>query len=252
MGRSPGISSLVTYTEIYFSTGFTGLLFKQFFIVVLGALALVWKSARAEQGFEAFYTNVEESYGIEGRRRVESWVAWMGRELAREDASAQERLKNANDYFNSIPWVEDQQHWGVSDYWATPVEMLGSNGGDCEDYAVAKYFSLSETRFDKNKLRIAYVKSLTLNQAHMVLVYYPSPEAEPLVLDNINKSILPASQRKDLVPIYSFNGDSIWLAKKKEKKLGTSSESGLPKWRDLKRRMRDFDDMSRKRYQADR
>lgn len=70
----------------------------------------------------------------------------------------------------------------------------------------------------------------------MVLVYYPTPDAEPLVLDNINKTILPASQRKDLVPVYSFSGDSIWLARERGRKLNANSMVSLPQWKSVNER----------------
>ena len=47
----------------------------------------------------------------------------------------------------------------------------------------------------------------------MVLTYYATPRSEPLVLDNYNFKILPASQRDDLIPIYSFSGDELFNAK---------------------------------------
>ena len=70
---------------------------------------------------------------------------------------------------------------------------------------------------DTAKLRIHYVKATTLNQAHMVLAYYSTPNAEPPILDNLNKLIKPASQRPDLRPVYSFNADNLWLAKTRTK-----------------------------------
>ena len=60
-----------------------------------------------------------------------------------------------------------------------------------------------------------YVKALKLNQLHMVVAYYPKPSAIPLILDNLKSDLLPASQRKDLLPIYSFNGSKLWLMKQK-------------------------------------
>ncbi|MBX2858611.1 MAG: transglutaminase-like cysteine peptidase [Cellvibrionaceae bacterium] len=186
---------------------------------------------------ERFYAAMEAEYGLAGRQRIEAWFELRAPEVRDANTGDRFSLENANNYFNEVPWISDEQHWGQRDYWATPVEMLGSNGGDCEDFAVGKFFTLSHKQIDKEKLRITYVKSLTYNQAHMVLVYYPDATAEPLVLDNINKTILPASQRDDLVPVYSFNGDSIWLAKTREKKLAVGSQGSLPSWRDLNRRM---------------
>lgn len=51
----------------------------------------------------------------------------------------------------------------------------------------------------------------------MVLTYFKTPKSEPLVLGNYNHKILPASKRRDLIPIYNFNGDALFLAQKKGK-----------------------------------
>ena len=128
----------------------------------------------------------------------------------------------------------------VDDYWATPVEFLATDGGDCEDFAIAKYFTLRALGVPTDRMRITYVKAITLNQAHMVLAYYPSPGAEPLVLDNLIGEIKPASQRTDLVPVYSFNGDNLWVAREMRGQgqyVGSSSRIGL--WRGLLERMRE-------------
>ena len=77
------------------------------------------------------------------------------------------------------------------------------------------------------------------NLAHMVLAYYPSPNAEPLILDNIERTILPASKRKDLLPVYSFNGDGIWMAKTRKKlSSGKTMNKNLPSWGKLNQRMK--------------
>jgi len=87
------------------------------------------------------------------------------------------------------------------------------------------------------KLNMTYVKALTYNVSHMVLTYYSTPGSEPLVLDNIDTDIKPASQRQDLLPIYSFNGTSLWLAKEREKGKLAGSSSRLQRWQDLLQRM---------------
>ncbi|WP_439133660.1 transglutaminase-like cysteine peptidase [Pseudomaricurvus sp.] len=179
---------------------------------------------------------VEQRYDKAARLRVEAWHRLMIEASANKESSDLDRAELANDFFNKLEWVDDLEHWGKKDYWATPLEMLATNGGDCEDFSVAKYFTLNESGVDNEKLRITYVKALDYNQAHMVLAYYPTPEAEPLILDNINKTILPASQRNDLVPIYSFNAEGLWLAKFRERKLPNSGKS-LPQWKSLNERI---------------
>ncbi len=186
---------------------------------------------------ESTLQSVEKEYGNDARLRVFNWGILMEQDRDNPTITELVKMQHANDYFNQVRWLSDQEHWGQEDYWATPIETLATNGGDCEDYSIGKYFSLLKSAFDPAKLRITYVKSLTYNQAHMVLAYYQTPSAEPLILDNIKKEILPASKRPDLFPVYSFNGESIWLARDRGKKIKGSSQKSLPSWKKLNDRM---------------
>lgn len=115
-------------------------------------------------------------------------------------------------FFNDrLLFRDDRVIWNQGDYWASPIEALRKGAADCEDYAIAKYLTLRQLGVASEKLRITYVKALRLNQAHMVLTYYPTPTAIPLVLDNLTGKIQPATQRTDLLPVYSFNGEGLWL-----------------------------------------
>jgi len=143
-----------------------------------------------------------------------------------------------NNFFNQLRFTSDIKLWGKNDYWATPIEAMGKGAGDCEDYSIAKYFTLRELGVPDSKMRIMYVKALKLNQAHMVLTYYSKPGAVPLVLDNLNKRILPASRRTDLAPVYSFNGDGLWLAKSRDRGLRVGTSKRINLWQDLKARMK--------------
>lgn len=149
------------------------------------------------------------------------------------------QLAAVNAFVNTaVTYREDIDAWGEVDYWATPLETMKSGLGDCEDFALAKYFLLVDGGFPKEKLRITYVKHLELNRAHMVLTYFESPNSVPLVLDNVDQSIQRATERKELLPVYSFDDTSIYNALK-----GTQIKSGdsrqISKWAGLQRRMRD-------------
>ena len=120
-------------------------------------------------------------------------------------------LEDFNWYWNNIRYYTDMQHWGMIDYWASPVESLASEGADCEDYAIGKYFSLKTLGVPVQNLRITYVRALRWNEPHMVLAYYPTVDADPYILDNLSKRVSHASERTDLEPVYSFNDDDIWL-----------------------------------------
>jgi predicted transglutaminase-like cysteine proteinase len=181
-------------------------------------------------------TVIGQKYGQTAASRVQKWRGIL---LSDPQADESRKLELVNRFFNTLPFVSDQEHWGKMDYWATPTEFLATNGGDCEDFAIAKYLTLREIGVPAERLRITYVKAMTLNQAHMVLTYYPTPDAEPLVLDNLQPDIKPASQRQDLIPVYSFNGDNLWLAKEltgRSQLVGESDRISL--WKDLLRRMK--------------
>ena len=122
-------------------------------------------------------------------------------------------------------------------YWATPIEFLGVNGGDCEDFAISKYITLLELGVPDKKMRITMVKAVTLNQYHMVVAYYETPGSIPVILDNIDGKIKPATQRKDLIPVYSFNGKQLWLNKKKGQGVLAGKSTRLKRWTDLNQRM---------------
>ena len=143
--------------------------------------------------------------------RLASW------QLLLESAKGEDNralLERVNRFVNrSVSFVSDQHAWGQQDYWATPAQTLGRGMGDCEDFAIAKYFSLVSLGVPSEKLRLTFVKALKQNQAHMVLTYYANPNAEPLILDNLDPAIRPASERSDLLPVYSFNDLGVFLAK---------------------------------------
>ncbi|NNM83563.1 MAG: sulfate adenylyltransferase [Burkholderiales bacterium] len=176
-------------------------------------------------------------YGSDAKQRLLDWEKVIDKG---KTASERNKLDLANDFFNQIPYVSDLQHWGVKDYWATPVEMLASDGGDCEDYAIGKYFTLIAMGVSEDKLKITYVRELRfdpVDQAHMVLAYYPTPDADPLILDNVDKAIWPGSERDDLVPVYSFNGAGLWLAKERGAGMEVGKPDRISMWNDLIARM---------------
>lgn len=175
----------------------------------------------------------EKKYGHSGKQRMQDWYELMD---TLRSAGTLEQIKKVNHFFNDIRWMPDDEHWGKADYWATPIELIGSDGGDCEDFAIAKYFSLKELGISEEKLRITYVIATDLNQAHMVLAYYETPDAEPLILDNIKDKVLAASSRRDLRPIYSFNGGGLWLAKERNTQLPSHSNN-LATWQDVNQRI---------------
>lgn len=148
------------------------------------------------------------------RRRLMGWRELQG--SPRNKALGEpEKLKLVNDFMHETPFFCDPVMWCTEDFWAKPVEFLANDGGDCEDFSIAKFFTLRSIGVAEDRLRVVYAvyQRGTFTGAHMVLAYYPTPDAEPLILDNINQSVQPASNRPDLIPVFSFNTNGLWGAK---------------------------------------
>lgn len=183
---------------------------------------------------DALFNKIKNQYDNDALERVQDWQQLLN---TSHTLPIDEKLYQVNNFFNELEFVDDIDHWGKDDYWATPVEFLATEGGDCEDFVIAKYFSLKELGVPAEKLRLMYVTATRLRQAHMVLAYYEEPNSVPLVLDNINRRILPASRRRDLLPVYSFNGDGLWLAKEQGRGQKVQQGGNNNLWNDLNKRM---------------
>lgn len=210
--------------------------------IALGALGLLWGfAALSATDFDKLLTTLTQRWGAGPTPKFNAWRTLITNASGLQDS---EKLKRVNDFFNrNVRFGEDADIWNQADYWATPMESIGQGAGDCEDFAIAKYFTLREAGVAPAKLRLIYVRATTgvsngaASQAHMVLAYYAQPEAEPLVLDNLVSEIRPASRRPDLVPVFSFNSEGVFAGGAKE--AAPSAGTGrLSRWEDLLKRAR--------------
>ena len=181
---------------------------------------------------------VSQRYGAPGLQSLNAWKTMMA---GLTDAPEAEILRRVNDHWNrTVRFGEDIDIWRQDDYWATPLETMGRGSGDCEDYVIAKYFTLRALGVPESRLRLTYVRarigsaSSGISQAHMVLSYYATTESMPLVLDNLVSSIQPANARTDLTPVFSFNAQGIYTSAAVQ---ASSPVERLTRWRDLLLRM---------------
>jgi predicted transglutaminase-like cysteine proteinase len=208
----------------------------------LGLLLLAAAPLRAEPpSQEKVAQAAQQRYGARVQPLINRWFQVM------QDAgphSDQDKIRRVNEFFNRrVQFVDDSEAWGRSDYWATPLETLGRGLGDCEDFSIAKYFTLRFLDVPNSKLRLTYVKAKIggmhsdISQAHMVLAYYETPDAEPQILDNLITEVRPASRRPDLAPVFSFNSEGLWVGSGPTAKAAGSSTARLSRWRDVMARM---------------
>jgi predicted transglutaminase-like cysteine proteinase len=165
---------------------------------------------------------------------LKAWVA-----IIHDDSNAtdMEKLIKVNCFFNKMSFIEDEKNWGSKDYWATPVEFLRTSGGDCEDFALAKFFTLKAMGIDERKLFMTYAKTLSPRRAHMVVTYHPTQEDEPLILDNLSNEIKPAGKRADLLLVFSFNCSNYCMIRKQRPSNVIGKNERWERWRDVQHRM---------------
>lgn len=233
---TPGFMQATLHPSIYTIGTKPSSATRNFFLLILLSAMVI--QSQAFEFKDKLLDIVERRFGEDAVERLQDWQS-MAQKLKREHNVDNERdqLETVNNFFNQARFTNDDELWGSEDYWATPVELLAKNAGDCEDYAIAKFFTLVHAGVDEAKLQISYVKAIELNQAHMVLAYYATPDSEPLILDNINPEILPASARPDLEPVYSFNGLGLWLnrfERESAKRIGNADV--MDQWTDMLRR----------------
>ncbi len=192
-------------------------------------LACGWVATRAFESPKVVLA--AQKMGPVALARAQALLQEIAEAAGQDDES---RLKAINTFFNrQILYRDDRETWGVLDYWASPLETLAKGQGDCEDYAIGKYFSLIAAGIPSVKMRMVYVRAQlgATIQAHMVLAYYPEPNAEPLILDNLVTEIRPASRRPDLVPVFSFNAEGLWQGVSGSNAGDPSAR--LSRWRDV-------------------
>ncbi|MFX4154421.1 transglutaminase-like cysteine peptidase [Aliarcobacter butzleri] len=171
---------------------------KIFIIIIF----LLFSTLNADFTSESLIDKVEKKYNKFAKNRFIALNKLLEK-IKNEDV--QTKLEKVNDFFNNVKYNSDQKIYGVSDYWATPIEFLARDEGDCEDYVIAKYFALEYLGVPTSKMFLSYVKVKKSNEAHMVLSYFETPTSEPIILDSLKKVILPASKRDDLTPVFNFN-----------------------------------------------
>jgi predicted transglutaminase-like cysteine proteinase len=196
--------------------------------------------AEAHTDFDRMEQLAETQYGRAAANTIRAWRSMIEDSRTLPD---REKLERTNDFINRHVFYEsDIIVWKQVDYWATPLELFGKQAGDCEDFAIAKYATLRLLDIPVKKLRLVYVRARLSGagdkalQAHMVLSYFETPTAEPLVLDNLIRKIHPAKQRPDLFPVFSFNHEGLWM--EGERTSSSSPTARLSRWRDVLQRMR--------------
>ena len=135
-------------------------------------------------------------------------VQW--RKLARSlrEYSTLKQLQQINAFFNHWPYMLDQDLYNVPDYWAAPLEFI-TRSGDCEDYAITKYFALKRIGIKPSAIRIVILKDSIRNVTHAVLTV--TINTTTYVLDNMSDALFPDSLYTHYRAQFSFNEQTLQL-----------------------------------------
>ncbi|HYN38995.1 MAG TPA: transglutaminase-like cysteine peptidase [Rhodospirillales bacterium] len=134
------------------------------------------------------------------------------------------QLQAVNDEINRRRWVADDANWGTEDYWESPGEFLARDG-DCEDFAIAKYFSLRRLGWPDSSLRIVAVRDQQLGIGHAVLIAIL--DGVPYLLDNQIRALTRADRVHHYRPVYSINESAWWQHRSRDgRPAGAVARSG--------------------------
>lgn len=137
---------------------------------------------------------------------VEDWREMLA---SLEGESLRKQVERVNDWGNAHPYIVDQLNWGLEDYWETPYEFMAMNG-DCEDYAIAKYYSLRALGVSEEAMRVIIVQDFNLGGIiHAILGVYDGNDL--LILDNQIDQVMSAMRIYHYRPIYGVN-EAWWWA----------------------------------------
>ncbi len=152
--------------------------------------------------FDRFATDSNSANG------ADVMATWKAKLEPMRGLPLDQMVLKVNDMANKVKYIGDNKNWGKSDYWATPVEFF-TRGGDCEDFAIAKYTSLRALGVPDERMRIAIVKDTEKNLPHAILIVYGDDST--YVLDNQIKTVRTTGSIGHYKPIFSINRSAWWL-----------------------------------------
>lgn len=152
---------------------------------------------------EDLYGRCMSQVACGGKR--EDWYEMLGRNM---NASRMAQMTAVNSWVNASPYITDDRLWGRSDYWETPGQFIDKSG-DCEDYAITKYYSLKRLGWPERDLRLVVVHDAVRDIPHAVLAV--KLDGETYILDNLATEPLQDRYVTQYTPYYAVNSESRWV-----------------------------------------
>ncbi len=123
------------------------------------------------------------------------------------DLDARGQLDVVNRFINRRRWSRDRDADGKRNQTFATLHDFLRGGGDCEDFALAKYFMLRELGFSPEALRVVVSWDRKERAYHAVVAAYVEDRVWLLETDD---TIRRRWQQRDYRYVYAINEESIW------------------------------------------
>ncbi len=123
------------------------------------------------------------------------------------DAALPHQLDVVNRWFNRATYVSDATNWRTLDHWE-PINEFLARGGDCEDFAIAKYAMLRALGVPAEQMRLLIVEDRRKRETHAVLAV-ETPTGTWL-LDNQLADVTLVEDAKNYRIRVALNEKGLW------------------------------------------
>ena len=104
-----------------------------------------------------------------------------------------------------IKYTPDQKLYGTPDHWASYQEISKTLAGDCEDYALLKYWALRKTGVPAEDMHILVFYDQVVRIHHAVLV------VDGMILENRTDKLIPLERMTDILPNMAINEEEFFI-----------------------------------------
>ncbi len=181
----------------------------------LAGMLLLTACATSLQFADTKFSNFVDTSHVTYIYKWERAKADADKQIKRTTIPAWEKLKreaktidDVNRLVNRYPYKDDYQQFKSDEYWQTPFEFLTNRGGDCEDYAITKYYLLREMGYKDADLKIVILKTQD-GGGHAVLIVRDGDRW--LLLDNRYKRVIDVTKIPEVyTPYWAMNHKKYW------------------------------------------
>jgi len=165
---------------------------------------VIWQ-ARVRSGFGEFSRCLDNRDACHANA-----VNWSNFVRRAEGLEGYDLYMAVNEFVNSsVQFQSDSTLEEVLDEWATPISLISQAEGDCEDFALAKFWLLEMLGVDSSDLYIVVVQDLAVRVPHAFLAVRSGSEI--WLLDSRVDRPLSPDEIDGVVPVVTIGDSAAYL-----------------------------------------